>query len=277
MQPIDQNSQHLLALHEGRIPWGLTFPLPTLLPAQRIQGFVAAIPAVKNYYHTMVDYLFPVMAAIIRNPSIFNKPITLVINKPSAATSFIMQLLCEAGFDARIKQINPFESVSAEHYLFAKNSAASTEHGYAFYPEIKSLDAFISAHTKNIDVPESIVINRTQTSLRNVLNQAEMLKVFDYKKFKPVTFNWSNILFQIACFRKATRIVSIHGATLTNLCWGENKKVLEIFPYNARKTTYLHIASQNGWSYQAHFGSGEQSNQNFSVNLNQIEAALHDL
>ena len=277
MQPVDQTNQHLLALDEGRIPWGLTFPLPTVLPAQSVKGFVAAIPAVNNYYHVLVDYLMPVLSAVLRNPTAFNKPITFVINRPSAAVDFITTLLREAGFDARIKQIAAFESVLAEHYLFAKTSAASTEHGYAFYPEIKALDPVIAPRIKTINIPDAIVIKRTQTRLRNVLNQEAMLSLLDTKKFTPVTFDWSNLLFQIACFRKASRIVSVHGAALTNLCWGEGNHVLEIFPDNARKTTYLHIASQNGWTYHSSFGSHEQSNQNFSVDLNQIEAALHDL
>ena len=277
MQPVDQNTQHLLALYEGRIPWGLTFPLPTFLPAQTIKGFVAAIPAVNNYYHVLIDYLLPVLSAVLRTPSTFNKPITFVINRPSAATEFIATLLREAGFETHVKPITPFESIVAEHYLFAKTSATSTEHGYAFYPELKILDPLIAAHTESIDVPEAIVIQRTHTRLRNVLNHDDLLSLLEQKKFTPVSFDWSNPLFQIACFRKASRIISVHGAALTNLCWGEGNRVLEIFPANARKTTYLHIASQNGWTYRASLGSREQNNQNFSVDLNQIEDALHDL
>ena len=277
MQPVDQNNQHLLALHEGRIPWGLTFPLPTALPAQKINGFVASIPPVNNYYHVLVDYLLPVLSAVMRNPTLFNKPITFVVNRPNAATDFIARLLREAGFDAHVKQISAFESVVAEHYIFAKASAASTEHGYAFYPELKSLDPLIAAHTKHLDVPEAIAVKRTQTRLRAVLNQEDLLALLAANNVTPVTFDWSNLLFQIACFRKAARIVCVHGAALSNLCWGDANRVLEIFPDNARKTTYLHIASQNSWTYRASFGSREQNNQNFSVDLNHIEAALNDL
>jgi Glycosyltransferase 61 len=277
MQPIDQTTQHLLALEEGRIPWGLTFPLPSLRGHESLKGFVVAVPAVNNYYHVLVDYLLPVVAAIIRTPCVFNKPITFVINRPSAAVDFIVTLLCEAGFDSTIKQISLFETIVAEHYLFAKTSAASTEHGYAFASELAQLDDLIAAQTKNISIPDRIVIKRTQTRLRNILNQDALLSHLESKKFTPVVFDWSNLLFQIACFRKASQIVSVHGAALSNLCWGTGRQVLEIFPDNARKTTYLHIASQNGWTYRSAFGSREQSNQNFSIDLNQIETALHDL
>ncbi len=277
MQPIDQTTQHLLALEEGRIPWGLTFPLPSLRGHEILKGFVAAVPAVNNYYHVLVDYLLPVLAAIIRNPRVFNKPITFLTNRESAAVDFVVTLLRAAGFDASRKQITPFQTIVAEHYLFAKTSAASTEHGYAFSHELAQIDDLIAAQTKNMAVPERVVIKRTQTRLRNVLNQDALLSLLDTQKFTPVVFDWSNLLFQIACFRQASQIVSVHGAALTNLCWGTGRHVLEIFPDNARKTTYLHIASQNGWTYRSAFGSREQSNQNFSIDLNQIETALHDL
>ena len=276
MQPVDQSNLHVLALHEGRIPWGLTFPLPTFLPEQKIHGFVVAVPAVNNYYHVLVDYLLPVLSAVMRNPTVFNKPITFVINRPSIATDFIAALLREAGFDVHVKQISPFETIMGDYYLFAKTSAESTEHGYAFYPEIQALDPLIANHIKAIDVPDAIIIKRTKTRLRNVLNQDAMLSLLLAKNITPVMFDWSNFLFQIACFRKSHRIVSVHGAALSNLCWGNTNHVLEIFPDNARKSTYLHIASQNGWTYQAHFGSAEKSNQNFSVDLTQLEAALYD-
>lgn len=277
MQPIDQTTQHLLALEKGRIPWGLTFPLPSLRGHESLKGFVAAVPAVNNYYHVLVDYLLPVLAAVIRHPSVFNKPITFLTNRKSAAVDFVVTLLRDAGFDASRKEITPFQTIVAEHYLFAKTSAASTEHGYAFSSELAQLDGLIAAQTKNIPVPDRLVIKRTQTRLRNVLNQDALLSHLETKKFTPVIFDWSNLLFQIACFRKASQIVSVHGAALTNLCWGTDRSVLEIFPDNARKTTYLHIASQNGWTYRSAFGSREQSNQNFSIDINQIETALHDL
>ena len=274
MMPVDQKTHRLLALYEGRIPWGLTFPLPSPVPKRKLSGFVIALPPIKNYYHVLVDYLLPALSAIVRNPALFNKPITLVVNAPSPAAQFIVDLLRDAGFDAGLMRLSAFETVEAEYYLFAKSSAASTEHGYAFYPELKSLDAFIEARTNTIDVPEKIVIERTQTRLRNVLNQQEMLDWLLKKDFVPVSFNWNNLLFQIACFRRARQIVSVHGAALTNLCWGERGDMLEIFPDNARKTTYLHMASQNHFIYRSAFGSPEQNNQNFSVDLQQIEAAL---
>ncbi|NDB68936.1 MAG: glycosyltransferase family 61 protein [Methylocystaceae bacterium] len=274
MQPIDTQTGHLLALSEGRIPWGLTYPFPTLKPIEKINGFVAAIPPINNYYHVLVDYLLPVVSAILRHPAMFNKPITFLLNRPSIITEFMSTLLRDAGFDTHVQYLTGSQTLVAEHYIFAKASAPSTEHGYAFYPELKMLDPLIAAYTDNIDVPESLVIQRTKTRLRNVLNQDQMLSMLSARKFTPVVFDWSNLLFQIACFRKAKKIISVHGAALTNLCWGTGHSVLEIFPDNARKTTYLHIASQNGWRYQPAFGSAEQSNQDFSVDMNDIEAAL---
>ena len=273
MQPIDRKTGRLIALSTGRIPWGLTYPLPTLKRRQTIKGIVAALPPVNNFYHVLVDYLLPVVSAVLRQPHLFHQPITLLVNRPSSPADLLASLLRRIGFETHVRLIDRFETVDADAYLLAKTSAASTEHGYAFGPEMQLLDPYLHDMTRDITVPHALVIERTQTRLRSVLNQTDMLVWLKSQGVEPVQFDWSNLLFQIACFRKAERIISVHGAALTNLCWGSGRNVLEIFPSNARKTTYLHMASQNHHTYQCVFGSTEQANQNFSVDLSTLKAA----
>ncbi len=274
LYPISRETS-IVADHKGiPLPWGITYPSPSWRGPIRIPGVYMAVPHIKNYYHLLVDFLMPVMSVMVRNPARFSGPFTFVVNHASAAVDFAASLLRDMGFDARIRMIGMGDTVTGDQYLWAKTKGGSTEHGYAFRPEMDVLGPAIERRIAHIHVPKKVYIPRTATKLRNLLNQNELMYGLAAKGFATVKFDWMNLLEQIAVFRHAEQIVSVHGAALTNMAWGTQSSVREIFPNNARKTTYLHIGSQNDWAYAFHLGSDEMERQNFLAPVDEILSSI---
>jgi len=262
--PVSRKTGKVASLNDD-LPWGIVYPSPSLRAPIHIPGIFAAIPPIKNYYHLLVDHLMPIVATVLRNPQRFTGPITFVVREDYAIVDFVTGILREKGFDVRIRRIAAADTVTGDFYLWAKTRSRSTEHGYAFREELDLIGDAIDKRIAHLTTPKRIFILRTKTKLRNLVNQEEIQSGLVAKGFTPFELKWSNFLEQIAAFRRAEQIVSVHGASLTNLMWGHDGHVREIFPNNARKTTYLHIASQNGWNYDYVLGSDEAERQNFRV------------
>ena len=226
LYPINRRTGIIAEAANAPLPWGITYPLPSNKPAIHLSGVFTAIPHIKNFYHLLIDFVMPVMATVLRNPSRFSGPFTFVINRDSPLVSFMSDILREMGFDAHVMKVGPYDTVTGGQYLWAKSRAGSTEHNYAFRDELNLMDDAIARQVKHIKVPKKIYIPRTATRLRNLINQSELVTALSGKGFTPIMFQWDNLPEQIAAFRNAEQIVSVHGAALANLIWGgggENK------------------------------------------------------
>jgi hypothetical protein len=276
LYPVNRQTGIIAEAANAPLPWGITYPLPSNKSAIRLSGIFTAVPHIKNYYHLLIDFVMPVMAAIMRNPGRFSGPFTFVINTDSPLVSLMSEILREMGIDAHVLKVEPSDTVTGDQYLWAKSRAGSTEHNYAFRDELALMDDAIARRVKHIKVPKKIYIPRTATRLRNLINQNELVTALSGKGFTPIMFQWDNLPEQIAAFRNAEQIVSVHGAALSNLVWGGGgqPKIVEILPNNARKTTYLHISSQNDWKYEFSLGSDELKRQNFHANVPEVIAKL---
>ncbi|ESQ90418.1 glycosyltransferase family 61 protein [Asticcacaulis benevestitus] len=268
--PIRSETARIVSDKADSIPWGITYPSLSFKPPVPVAGLVTAIPRIKNYYHLMVDYVMPVMAALLRHPDRLSGPVTFVVNHDYPMLDVLIGTLREQGIEARLMKVGDGDTVMAARYLWAKSKAYHTEHAYAFRDELRLLSEAVARKTAHIKVPDKVFIPRSRTRLRNLLNQSELQAALATRGFAAWELEWSRPLEQIALFQRAGQIVSVHGAGLTNLMWGEGGHIVEIFPNDARKTTYLHMASQNGWTYDYVLGSDEAARQNFSVTVDEV-------
>ena len=272
--PIRSENDRIVSDSGASIPWGITYPSISFRSAVRVSGTVTSIPYIKNYYHLMIDYFVPVMAALLRNPQRFAGPVTFLVNHDYPMLDFLIGILRDVGVDARLMKISNADTVIAERFLWATSKAFHTEHAYAFRDEMRLLSEAIARKTAHIKVPDKVFIPRSKTRLRNLLNQSDLQAALEARGFAARELEWSRPLEQIALFQRAAQIVSVHGAGLTNLMWGEGGNIVEIFPNDARKTTYLHMASQNDWAYDYVLGSDEAERQNFSVPVDEVLAKI---
>ncbi len=274
LRPIDRATGKMATMDGLPVPWGLTFPSLSSRPERHIAGTAVAIPRMTNFYHLVVDHLLPVVAAVVRNPERFSDGVTFVVNGDYQAIDLFAGILSDFGVATTVLKVAPADTVSADAFLWARSWGNSTEHGYVFAEELKTLGPLIDKRIADIRTPAKIVVPRSKTRIRNLVNQDDMLADLKARGFEPFELKWSNLLGQVAAFRRAEAVVSVHGAALTNLAWGTGGRVVEIFPDNARKTPFLHIASQNSWRYAYVFGGREQDQQNFSVDIDALAVAL---
>ncbi len=76
-------------------------------------------------------------------------------------------------------------------------------------------------------------------------------------------------------FGEAEIIVAAHGAGLTNLLFARpGATVLELFPEDCVKSSYLWLATRMGLNYRAVLGEPGQSKQAFSIAPNALPPAF---
>lgn len=105
----------------------------------------------------------------------------------------------------------------------------------------------VSSETK---YPPLIYINRKDTSIRQILNEDELIEML--KSFGFVEFELSKLPFaeKVTLFKSADAIVSAMGAGLTNLVFCQkNASLLEFFSEGFISTMFTQVAMKMGLDY----------------------------
>lgn len=265
--PFDGRSGRLLSVYfEGRADWGLAYVAPSALRRVRVPGYAWAIPRIGNYYHLMVEHILPVADWLLRHPGeVGAAPVTLITAGPQDAVRAFVEILAGLGLRIEILTANALTTYAPDHYLYCRPVAASVEHLYAYRPCVEALRAGLLRAGRPTG-PERLYVPRTGTRVRRLLGEAELVGALEARGFQPFTARWGNVREQVARFLAAREIVSVHGAALTNLVWAApGARIVELFPANARKTTYLHMASQHDQGYACAIGGRENERQDFPI------------
>lgn len=129
-----------------------------------------------------------------------------------------------------------------------------------------------------LDAPQGgghLFFSRGKAKLRRLTNEADLEKVASARGFTRFEAQSSNHREQVRQFANADVIVAVHGAGLTNLLFARpGTAVLEIFPNNFVKSTYLWLAARLGLEYRALIAGEGDYDQTFTVNRHAFEAAL---
>lgn len=127
------------------------------------------------------------------------------------------------------------------------------------------------------DIPQSsfLYVTRKGTRLRQLRNEAALRSRLEERGFSTFAPDAKDHRQQIETFRAAKVVVAVHGAALTNLLFCRpGTKVIEIFPANRIKSTYLWLAYKLGLDYSSVIGSDGDFFQNFSVDVDKVIAEL---
>lgn len=276
--PVDAATGHLLALYGGGHPkWGLVFPGGSRLSHVPVRGIAWAIPSVRNYFHLLIEHILPVVDALIREgDALRTRQVTVIAPRDLPLLRLIARLLNRIGITVDFLEARPFATYAPDLYLFCKPVSASVEHTYAYPEAVRALREILSRET-GAALPERLYIPRTGTRIRRLAREPELMARLTTRGSARFVARWDNPEAQIAHFMAAREIVSVHGAALTNLVWAaEGARVVEIFPVNARKTTYLHMAALHGHAYECVIGGPENERQDFAVDPSAVLRALAD-
>lgn len=273
--PVDAKTGRLLAYYgTTEVNWGIAFPGFSRLKRVRLKGAAWAIPPVKNHFHLLVEHILPVVDMLLaERERLARNPLTVIAQRDLPLLEAVAKILKRLGIAIAFEEARPFATYAPEQYLFCKPVAASVEHFYA-YPEAVGLlrEAFPD---RGAALPSRLYVPRTGTRIRRLIGETDLIARLTERGFVSFTAHRDNPEEQIARFMAAREIVSVHGAALTNIVWAEpGARVVEIFPSNARKTTYLHMASLHDHAYSHVSGGSENERQDFSVDPAAVLNAL---
>lgn len=259
--------------------WAKAYPYP--LPQQHLycRGLVFAIPpGERNYYHLLVNHLLPFAHAVLRHRAdIQGHKIFLVARDAPSVLHRIADALRFCGFDLEVLQIKPSQRIEAELGLSTWTNHPSTHpsHGYCKGPEADELVAALDRLVPAMSTPAKVHVPRTETSVRKINNNEDVLRSLAGHGFEPMLARWSNFDEQFRTFRQAREVVAVHGAGLTNTCWMERGcRATEITPTNARRSHFLQICAERELDYRFFFADAEVKQQNFNIDVGALDAHL---
>ncbi|MEI6572485.1 MAG: glycosyltransferase family 61 protein [Alphaproteobacteria bacterium] len=249
-----------------------SYPLP-FFRTRNISGTIIFIPNIENYFHLMVDYLLPPICAIMREPHRYGH-ITFVMQRHFPMVELFGQLLNDLGISTSIHPIGKFDRLKGGVLLFGGSEPRDSGAAFAYPDEMRAIGNLADKYLSASKPPSRVFVTRSKAQRRRITNEIELRDVLERYGFKTVELRFGNPLEQIALFRNAEIIMSVHGASLTNLIWAKTARVIELFPSNLRPKHYLNIAAQMGLEYQPIIGSEGDNREDFIIDIEEIERAL---
>lgn len=126
--------------------------------------------------------------------------------------------------------------------------------------------------------PDSIYISRQRANHRRVDNYKQVEELLDKFNIQPICCEELSLQTQINIFNNADLVLGPHGAGLTNMIWGDNLSVIEIFN-DVLQPPYYVIAEIMGHDYTAIpssevANSGQKRNYDMNVDIGKLEKQL---
>ena len=189
-----------------------------------------------SYYHFLLDVLPRIFAAQDYSAKT-DKKIAFVCDEN--LLPWMAQALYLMG--AVNYQLLPYDASSGEFAIRCKTLISRRGHrcnewgGETPYDALSPLDAqllreklFIAIDNYNFEnLPKKILISRDDAASRRMLNQFAVERELG-PSYKTVTLSGMSLTDQIALFKNATHIISVHGGGLTNLIYTQSAAVFEI-------------------------------------------------
>ncbi len=174
----------------------------------------------KNYFHWVTDVLPKLIIA---------KEKKLLKNKTIILPNYKSQFQLDS-----IKKItkNVVYNNTYSKDLIVKNLLYVSELHLSGYPRKIYLKKIRSKFARDYNFtkkPIKIYISRSNSDRRKLTNESKLIKILKKKKFKILKMEKINFDDQINYCLRASIIISLHGAGLTNLIWMKKKtKLIEI-------------------------------------------------
>lgn len=98
-------------------------------------------------------------------------------------------------------------------------------------------------------MPDRLFVSRGDARMRRIENRSEIEPLLQQRGFETVMLSEYCIADQVALFAGADCVVGAHGAGLTNILYGTELDVVEIFPSGDLRGHYHALASVMGHDY----------------------------
>lgn len=233
-----------------------------------------------NYGHWLIE--LTVKALEFQRACLPPDTMYLVAQNPISLIPLRTQTLRVCGVDeSRIKWIgnepHRFESL----FVCSPNSIHSHTHSKLEVLEFRSrVLSFVNVGSCAGDEGCKLFLGRTEGRKRRALNEDEafdLCREHGYTRVYPEEFSFID---QVKMFARATHIVGVFGASLTNMMWSEpGCRVCALTPTISEDYFFWDLASIVGHRYSAIFGASLDPNlknvhQDFMISLPDLEKYL---
>lgn len=273
---IRRSDGALLHHRAGSAPnWNVTKP-KRLRSRVMGDGLVAALPATAQYYH-FFERLLPLIDYLDRH----HKPGTPLTVLVAANAPAYQQSVCKAVEsaypDVTFAPLGTSERAEIRRYLWLCEAAGNVEWLPVTAARAARLAAIMRAfHRQPEPVGGALLFfSRGDAKLRRLLNEAELEAIAARHGFQRFVAASGDHAEQVRRFGNADVIVAVHGAGLANLLFARpGTAVIELFPEDFVKSTYLWLCNRLGLRHTPVIGSRGNYNQDFRVDPALFSARL---
>ncbi len=250
---------------------------PRRLECRRLSnGLVTWLDGTRHYFHFFAS-LLPLLE-YLRQDVHTKRPLTVLV--PAGGPAFQHQV-CKAVAAAyphvRFEPVGADERAEIDAYLWLHNGCRNSE----WLPVARSgADTVANLLHRHYGLArptggDLMFFSRGKAKQRRLSNEAELESIAAERGFARFEAHSENHAEQVQRFGNADVIVAVHGAGLTNLIFARpGATLIELFPENCIKSTYLWLARRMGLNYRAVIGSPGDYRQGFHLPPERLRDAL---
>lgn len=248
------------------------------------------LAATGNYYHFFANRIFPLLHHFERHPP--REPVWLCSSAGAPAyEKEVVAALVHAYPALQPMDLEQAEKLTNMQIIYPILLASNYEWMPVSAGLVNALTHILTNYWSRpgepgSDEPESgkagtmprLYIDRSSAKLRQLHDDAEVRAVLAKHDFQSFIAHQHNFREQIMRFSQAEMVVGVHGAGMANLMFCRpGTRVIEIFPSNFRKSTYLWLARRLQLDYHYVIGGPGDQNQKFHAGSKHLEDALSSL
>jgi Glycosyltransferase 61 len=268
----------LLGLHAREVPnWNRA--RPRRLTTRMFQhGLVTWLEGTQHYFHFFAS-LLPLIEFLERDHRP-EKPLTVLV--PANGPRFRRQVCAaiEAAYrGVRFEGLEADERAEVRSYLWLYHGSENAEWLPVDAEAGTELADLLRRHygLKEPRGGERLFLGQRGPKQQRLINQAELEDIATAQGFQCFEAHADNHAEQVRRFGEAEIIVAVHGAGLTNLLFARpGATVLELFPEDGVKSSFLWLATRMGLNYRALLGEPGPVRQAFRIAPQRFAAGLQD-
>jgi hypothetical protein len=242
-------------------------------------GLVTALKDTQHYYH-FFERLLGLLSYLDRDHEP-GTPLTVIVRANGPAFQKGVCKTVETAYPhVRFVELARDERAEIRSYLWLNELSDNTEWLPVDRERAARLAGLLRGHYRQPEPKggELLFFSRGQAKARRLINEVELQTIaarLGFRRFEAVSGNHPE---QVRRFGEADVIVAVHGAGLTNLLFARpGASVIELFPADCVKSTYLYLANRLNLHHCALLGSPGDYHQAFSVEAGAFEAKLADV
>ena len=227
-----------------------------------------------NYYHFLIQCFLPLLLFQSKFKALDCPP--CLVARASSTQEYAMQYFNLLG-EPCIENL-PEDSMC----IFSKGFYTDLSYGpFVFNPSMEVLELANDLVRRvwgagQSRASRSIYITRDDSGKRQILNEDDVLSVVSDYGYEVVSLTGLSALEQIEIFSSSTKIISPHGAGLSNLIWCEHTEILELMQDSYINPCFWALSARKGNLHRAIISKSNRNLKAQEVDINLLKSILSE-